>query len=75
LTPSAAFILLRRAGGTLAKGITKAPNWTVVTYLPFLLGPETHMFLKPKVTKDFAARMGHGFASDYEPHLPTPAIA
>lgn len=27
------------------------------------------MFLKPEVTKDFAARVGHRFASDYEPRL------
>lgn len=44
-------------------------KWTVVTYLPFLWAPETHMFLKPEVTKDFAARVGHRFASDYEARL------
>jgi len=44
-------------------------KWTVVTYLPFLWRSETHMFLKPEVTKDFAARVGHRFASDYEPSL------
>jgi hypothetical protein len=27
------------------------------------------MFLKPEVTKDFAERVGHRFASDYEPRL------
>ena len=42
-------------------------KWTVVTYLPFLWKPEAHMFLKPEVTKDFAARVGHRFASDYSP--------
>jgi hypothetical protein len=46
-----------------------AAKWTVVTYLPFLWRPEAHMFLKPEVTKDFAARVGHRFASDYEPRL------
>jgi hypothetical protein len=46
-----------------------ASKWTVVTYLPFLWRPEAHMFLKPEVTKDFAARVGHRFASDYEPRL------
>lgn len=46
-----------------------AANATVVTYLPFLWRPETHMLLKPEVTKDFAARVGHRFASDYEPRL------
>jgi hypothetical protein len=42
---------------------------TVVTYLPFLWRPEEHMFLKPEVIRDFAARVGHRFASDYEPRL------
>ena len=44
-------------------------KWTVVTYLPYLWQPDTHMFLKPEVTKDFATRVGHRFASDYEPRL------
>ena len=44
-------------------------KWTVVTYLPFLWRPETQMFLKPEVTKDFAARVGHRFASDYDARL------
>lgn len=44
-------------------------KWTVATYLPFLWRPEDHMFLKPEVTKDFAARVGHRFASDYAPGL------
>jgi len=46
-----------------------AAKWTVATYLPFLWRPEAHMFLKPEVTKDFAARVGHRFASAYEPRL------
>jgi hypothetical protein len=44
-------------------------KWTVATYLPFLWQPEKHMFLKPEVTKDFAARVGHRFATDYEARL------
>ncbi len=44
-------------------------KWTVVTYLAFLWRPESHMFLKPEVTKDFATRVGHRFAFDYEPRL------
>jgi hypothetical protein len=44
-------------------------KWTVVTYLPFLWRPEQHMFLKPEVTKDFAVRIGHKFASEYKPRL------
>jgi hypothetical protein len=46
-----------------------AAKWTVVTYLPFLWRPEEHMFLKPEATKDFAERVGHRFASDYEARL------
>lgn len=37
--------------------------------MPFLWAPATHMFLKPEVTKDFAARAGHGFASNYQARL------
>ena len=44
-------------------------KWTVVTYLPYLWRPDRHMFLKPEVTKDFAARVGHPFASNYEARL------
>ena len=40
-----------------------------MTYLPFLWRLQDHMFLKPEVTKDFASRVGHRFASDYEPRL------
>jgi hypothetical protein len=47
----------------------ESAKWTVATYLPFLWRPQEHMFLKPEVTKDFAARVGHRFASDYEPQL------
>jgi len=46
-----------------------AAKWTTVTYLPFLWRPDQHMFLKPEATKDFAERVGHRFASDYEPRL------
>lgn len=48
-------------------------KWTVVTYLPFLWCPEDHMFLKPMVTQDFAERVGHPFAHDYNPAL-EPAV-
>jgi hypothetical protein len=44
-------------------------KWTVVTYLPFLWRPDVHMFLKPEATTDFAARVGHRFASDYRARL------
>jgi hypothetical protein len=41
----------------------------VLTYLPFLWRPDVHMFLKPTITQEFAARVGHGFARDYAPDL------
>ena len=44
-------------------------KWTVATYLPYLWQPDRHMFLKPEVTKDYATRVGHPFASIYEAKL------
>ncbi|MFL2779166.1 MAG: hypothetical protein ACJZ88_07360 [Paracoccus marcusii] len=46
-----------------------ADKWTIVTYLPYLWIPGKHIFLKPEVTKDFAARIGHPLAHDYEARL------
>ena len=50
-------------------------KWTVATYLPLLWRPEAHMFLKPEVTQDFAARVGHPFADAYTPRLEFPVYA
>jgi hypothetical protein len=36
---------------------------------PLLWQPDDHMYLKPEVTKDFAERIGHRLASDYEARL------
>lgn len=47
-------------------------KWTVVTYLPYLWRPDTHMFLKPEATKEFATRVGHRFAQDYKARLQMP---
>jgi hypothetical protein len=44
-------------------------KWTVITYLPFLWQPTSHMFLKPEVTKNFAERVGHNLINDYSPEL------
>lgn len=44
-------------------------RWTVATYLPFLWRPEEHIFLKPEVTKDFAARVRHPFEHEYDSRL------
>ena len=66
------------AGGDYTAGIAGmraaiAPHgaltWPIVTYLPFLWSPERHMFLKPNVTRDFAERIGHPFAVDYDPEI------
>ena len=44
-------------------------KWTVVTYLPYFWSPVDHMFLKPEVTREFAARVGHPFESIYSAKL------
>jgi hypothetical protein len=44
-------------------------KWTVVTYLPFLWRPDEHIFLKPEVTKDFAARVQHPLERQYDSEL------
>ena len=48
-------------------------HWTAATYLPYLWAPESQMFLKPEVTSNFASRVGHRFANDYEAKL-TPRV-
>lgn len=44
-------------------------KWTVATYLPLLWRPETHMYLKPEATKNFATRVGHRLERLYEAQL------
>lgn len=44
-------------------------SWPMLTYLPNLWSPEAHIFLKPEKTKEFAQRVGHGFANDYSASL------
>jgi len=39
----------------------------MLTYLPFFWLPAEHMYLKPEKTVDFATRVGHPFAEEYEP--------
>lgn len=76
-----------RGAATFASGETKrglvemaaalkphdVAKWTAVTYLPYLWRPEQHMYLKPNVTRQFAERVGHGFADVYSAAL-APAI-
>lgn len=45
------------------------PSWPAATYLPYLWSPDAQMFLKPQVTVDFAERVGHPFARDYDSAL------
>ena len=45
------------------------PSWPAATYLPFLWRPDTQMFLKPQVTRDFADRVGHEFGRSYSPRF------
>lgn len=44
-------------------------KWTVITYLPFLWDPSSHVFLKPTMITHFASRVGHRFADDYSADL------
>ena len=53
---------------------TRQRESDVVTYLPFLWRPDRHMFLKPVVTKDFAQRVGHRLALDYEREARPPSL-
>jgi hypothetical protein len=48
-------------------------KWTAMTYLPALWRPETHIFLKPEASIEFAERVGHSFSDDYEAGL-KPAV-
>jgi hypothetical protein len=48
------------------------PSWPAATFLPFFWRPDDCMFLKPEVTKDFAERVGHPFASVYGAKLEAP---
>lgn len=41
-----------------------AAKWTIMTYWPFILNPEKHIFMKPEVAQECARRLGDGF--DYE---------
>lgn len=50
----------------------RADKWTVATYLPFLWRPDAHIFLKPEVTKEFSARVGHPFHHAYQARLEMP---
>lgn len=58
---------------TTAIGEVTSASWPMLTYLPFLWRPDRHIFLKPKVTCDFADRVGHAFGRDYDQGI-VPAV-
>lgn len=70
---AAAFTVEPAPGNLLAMEKAIKPHgpasWPLVTYLPFLWSPDAHMFLKPEATRDYAVRVGHGFATAYEAAL------
>jgi hypothetical protein len=71
LEPSAATIAALAA----ALAPTGKANWVLATYLPFLWEPDRHMFLKPGITREFSARVGHRFDTDYANNLVYPVYA
>lgn len=42
-------------------------KWPALTFLPFFWKPESHMFLKPQFTREYASRIGHSFDIYYSP--------
>lgn len=73
---------VRFAVGEIASGLDQMTtalrqetqaSWPLLTYLPFLWRPDRHIFLKPKVTRDFADRVGHPFGRDYDQGI-VPAV-
>lgn len=68
----------RFADGRFSEGLRAMENatrpygkatWPMVTYLPWLWLPAEHVFLKPQTSRDFATRIGHDFAHEYEATL------
>lgn len=59
---------LQRTLDAMVKAINPhgAATWPLLTYLPYLWAPDRHMFLKPEATTDFATRVGHQFAREYD---------
>jgi hypothetical protein len=60
------------AGMKAALAKHNVATWPAATYLPYLWRPDVHMFLKPKVTKDFSTRVGHDFVRHYDAQLEVP---
>lgn len=59
----------KRISSVMERG--KANKWTTITYLPFLISPEQHMFMKPEVTQKCAERMAFDLDYDAKPNVET----
>jgi hypothetical protein len=44
-----------------------AAKWTILTYWPFILYPDRHMFMKPEVAQECARRLGEDFGYESRP--------
>lgn len=44
-----------------------AAKWTILTYWPFILFPDRHMFMKPEVAQTAAHRLGEDFGYESRP--------
>lgn len=60
----------REAVGSLPRKQTRVLTWPLVTVFGFLAQPETHMFLKPNVTRVAAQKYGFDFQYASKPSWP-----
>jgi len=59
------------AVGALPRRQTRVLTWPVLTVFPFIARPETHIFLKPNVTRCAAAEYGFDFTYHSRPQWET----
>ena len=62
---------LGRFGGALPRRQTRVLTWPMVTVLGFIAQPETHIFLKPTVTRVAAEKYGFDFRYKSRPSWET----
>jgi hypothetical protein len=48
-----------------------AAKWTILTYWPFVVHPDQHIFLKPEVARECAWRLADDFGYESEPSAQT----
>jgi hypothetical protein len=70
-TPEKKFDRWRGVVGTLPRRQTRVLTWPVVTVFGFIAQPETHMFLKPTVTRVAAREYGFDFHYESRPSWET----